>query len=449
MKDYTPTTELDFVVNDIKILSYNGREYDLKHLYTSFEIFEDLMDGLYARITVRDAVDMLTLMPIVGNEVVEINFTKPEPTGDGLYDEYKIKLRVFSVANVIELNAKTKSYEIYLVSREFKKNEGNKIFYSWKDVPYSDIVEDIYSNFIKEDKKIKIEKTEGRFDYCTGNRKPYQVINLLASRSRSAEQSEGVPHGEGFFFYEDHKRFNFVSIGSLLLQKPSQTFIKRLGSMRDKNGVKDLELDYRRIIDLVEPATMPVVDSMRRGLYGAEAVTVDLVRQKFGKKEFKISEEWKNFPKLEKQRFFRKDAEYVDNTSSSRKLIISKTGQNEQEHLVTRDPTLKQDFFEDILMKRSSKLLQLYQNRIFIVVPGDPRLVVGQIVELEMPESAGDVNEERPEKINRYKAGKFLITSLRHLVTRVSFYTMLELTKDSFRSKIEHEDLIERYSEIY
>jgi hypothetical protein len=84
-----------------------------------------------------------------------------------------------------------------------------------------------------------------------------------------------------------------------------------------------------------------------------------------------------------------------------------------------------------------------------ISVPGDPRRKVGDVITLELPEEAGDVDDTRPEKANRYYYGNHLVIAIKHHISYTSYTMDMELARDSFRAGIEHEDPKVRYDPTF
>lgn len=447
--------EKDYFIREMKIIAYNGREYDISLLRGDFVIFEDLFSPIMtATLEMIDSADLPQLLPFIGQERVRVVFTRQdEKTDNGFLDDVRIDFRVYKVTDRREFNTKAQQYFLHLVSDEVCKNFCTKVYKGWKAKKYSEIVQEIYNDNVKVKKNIIVEETDIEHNLCLGDKNPFDIINMLASKSNSTESTKGIQHGAPFLFYEDRDNFHFRSLSSLILQDPFDSYIRKLVHT-EVGAEKQIEKNIRRIEHYHWNSTFDVLKLSGMGLYGQQLVTADPIRRKIKEYDFKITEEWENLVNLDKNQFFTETLDLLDMPQAHRKVMITDFQQNEQSHLADKDNNIRPQELETYVQKRTAKLAQMMHTRLGITVPGDPRLKIGQVIEVKLPQSAGDiekskVSETRNEKFDKYYYGRYLIVSIRHKLIFNEYTCHIEIVKDSFNNAIEHEDPLERYKDIW
>jgi hypothetical protein len=80
---------------------------------------------------------------------------------------------------------------------------------------------------------------------------------------------------------------------------------------------------------------------------------------------------------------------------------------------------------------RNANLVMMDNLKLIVNIPGDSNLKAGDIVWLDVPAKVGlNIGKEA------HSSGKWLVRSLKHLITKTTFSTVCELTKDSFDSDV-------------
>jgi hypothetical protein len=433
----------DYYLRKLELVAYNGKGYDVSALRGNLLIYEDIFSPIMtAELELTDTMDMATLFPFIGEEKVRVIFTKqdPESPSGGYLDDVSLEFDVFKVTGRTVMNTKTQNYVLHLLSSEAMKSYKTRIFKSWKKVKYSEMAQNIFDDNIKITRPIKIEETQGEFDMVIGNKNPLEAINMLASRSLPTGSTSGKKHTPPVLFYEDRDGFNFVSLDSLLLKSPSQTFTRRIANERDpKTNSQNIDKAYKAIEFIDWVGWWDTMRLMDMGFYGQEAILLDPIQRKFTKKEFKISTDWGKMNTLEKEKVFTDSNQLLDATMAHRKLVYTNQG------IEALSPDETSTNIESYLLERTSKLAQMFHTRFSMSIAGDPRRKVGEVLKLELPEEAGDVDENRPEKPNRYYYGNYLAIAMKHHISFSAYTIDVELARDSFYQEIEHEDPIERY----
>lgn len=438
--------EKDYFLREMRLIAYNGRDYDISPLRGVLRFYEDIFGSpMTGELQVTDTMDLATLFPFIGEEVLRVIFTKQDPNaiGGGFLEDVVLEFDIYKVTGRTVLQTKTQNYVFHLISRESTNANKTKIFESWKHTTYGEMARQVYNTYVRHNKEIFIEPTLGEKNFCVGNKSPFEAINMFAARSFPLGTTRGKQHQPPVLFYEDRERFNFVSVDSLLLQEPSEIYIRKIANLRNATTFsKEIEENIRRMefIDWVG-----WYDNMRlldMGFYGQEFITVNPIERRYEKREFRISQDWDRMNRLERERVFSENSVLADSTLSHRKVVFT------NENIESWNSDERSSDVESVMMDRTAKLAQLFYTRFAMSASGDPRRRIGQVIKLELPEEAGDITTEKNEEYNRYYYGNYLITALKHEISFTTYTMDMELARDGFWQPIEHEDPFERYREV-
>jgi len=441
----------DFYFEKLTITNYAGDEYSLMNIRGELYIFEDIFSGpISGSVRVYDAQDLPHMLPIVGEEKIKIIFNKPLPvSNEDDEDEtpsYNREFRVYNITDRMPINENLQSYVIHFVSEEFFKNFFQVTQRGFIDKTYAEMIEEIYKDMVEIDRELVIEPTKYKYDFLTGNMSPFQLFNCLASRAISDEGN-----GSGYVFYEDQKQFNFVTVGKLFEQPPVDTLVFQPANLvnTETNKGYDTENEIVNVEVYSHSSNINPVQNIAMGMYGSTLWHIDPVRDRFEKQEFKLSEEFASFKHLDRSEPFRKEFDLLDKTDSHIKFLVSDKDRDLQAHLTARDPNIRPEKFEEVVLQRASQLLQLQTVKITIKVPGNPERKAGEVIEFKLPQNAGDVAEDRPRELDEYLQGNYLITSLKHSIVDDVYTMTMEIIKDTYHTPIKAQDLTERYIDRY
>jgi hypothetical protein len=445
----------DYLLEELSIINFEGNKWELTGLRGPLYIYEDIFGGpISGSVEIYDALDLPHLLPIIGEERIKIKLSKPKPVkredDEDVSDAFEREFRVYHISDRRLIRDNYQVYTIHFISEEFFRNFFQVVQRGFVKKRYSEMVEDVYDELIKINKPIEIEKTAHEHYFNAGNMNPFQFFNCLAAKSIS----EGG-NGPTYLFYEDQDKFNFVTLGKLIEQEPVKTFIFQASNQPNidimSQGYRpyDTEKELENVEIYYHTSNINPIENIRHGMYGSTLWHIDPIRARYEKQEFKLSQEFKKFKHLDKSEPFRKEFDLLDKTQSHIKFMITDKDQDLQEHLIARDPNILPDKLEDCALQRTSQLFQINTVKLAIKVPGDPELKVGQTIEFELPQMAGDVAEDRPNELDNYLQGKYLITSMKHSIIQDKYTMTIEIIKDTYFSPIKEEDPAERYRDRY
>ena len=154
------------------------------------------------------------------------------------------------------------------------------------------------------------------------------------------------------------------------------------------------------------------------GSYGGTLGVFDIKTRKYTEKIYGVDTSPKNFSILNRNHGFDTNKELIQKSTSSNYRYVIKG---------TKDHSL---------LERTARIDQVFSGmRIVADFPGNSSLRAGQVILVEAP-SVNPEDMSRPDKLT---SGKYLLASIRHVVTNStinSYRTVVELVKDSVKLKL-------------
>ena len=200
----------DIIVSELTVTSHSGQAIDYTKSFVSFDIYESIFaPGIIAYITVSDAKDNVGDAKIAGGEQVSIAFSSPgqQPA--------QYKLLVNSVKDgSAPPGQHSKSYRYECVSEEAFNARDKYVSKKYDNKNYSEMIQDIFKNFIKSSKKLDVEDTKGMFKHVVPNQKPYHAIDYIRRRCVSPENKSS-----SYVFFENRDGFFFKTIEQIFKDK--------------------------------------------------------------------------------------------------------------------------------------------------------------------------------------------------------------------------------------
>ena len=162
-------------------------------------------------------------------------------------------------------------YQLHFISIEAIADLNNKISKGYKG-KVADIVKKILieDDELSTKKKVNIEDTLNKTRYISNFWSPVKNINYVTETSANKNGSAG------YLFFENRKGFNFVSTESLMQAPQVQEFIydqymRDIGP--DGRSTRNVEEEYKRIIDIDIPTVFNYMDRARSGMFASRMIT--------------------------------------------------------------------------------------------------------------------------------------------------------------------------------
>lgn len=443
--------EGDYVIKFVKLVAYNGAAYDVSAIHLGINIYEDIWNNVATGdITFQDANDLAQLYPLIGEERIKIRFTRPDNSGDGLLDEnVDIDFRIYKMSNRQLEKDKFQVYTLHFVADEFITSLKTKLSMGFDDMLYSEMV-DIAFKKLGSSKPIEIEETMFEHKYTVPYIHPIEFINTLAAKSISA-----AGNGACYVFFCDRDKFHFKSMGLLLDQPPVETYTYQWSNVLENENnegyrSRTIDQDFRAFERYGFEGSFDVLNNLISGMYASKLLTYDLTRQIFEVKEFDYIKEFDTFKHLDKNPPLTPALDALGSPAAVSKFMHTNLDHDKVPWIVAHEPGIKPWHIEEYVLYRYSQMQQvLGTHRVMVSVTGDPRRKVGQTIEFLLPQAVSKVDKENPEELDKYLQGKYLITSLVHRITGLTYAMEAEIVKDTYKSEIEHIDPNKHYDGVW
>jgi hypothetical protein len=469
--------EHQYIIKDIVLISHDGKEYSLDQQFIEFSFEETIFETtVHGRIQVVESVDYPSQLPMIGEERIRISFTRiDELTGDEI-DPIKFELPVYTLYGKMQEggSAKRQTYSLNYCSESIYKNLNSIVSKSFKGVTYSQMVQEVYDNYLKHEKPIVVEPTEGLKNFVVHNKRPMKTILDICKLSASAE-------GNGLFyvFYEDRDQFNFVTMKKLMAQEPLRTIysgIKNLpvsGNSDYSSGSKNITRDMYSASKVHEASGgFDILNSALTGEGSSSLMTIDPIRRTFSFKtldlrgsglageiqkaidspislEFAPDSDLAAIASAVAPKTWTKNTKMFVNPRSAMKLVIGDSGQNTQEYIAQRDPSVNSYSPEEFYLQREAEKQLFLKNITSVSLPGDPRIKAGVVLNFALPERTGFISEKNLPELDKYLQGNYVVVGVAHIVSRGKYKMHLELMKNTIHSEIRAVDLFDKVKNLF
>ena len=212
----------DFRIKVVNILSYRKAEGSEKAFRVNLipqtmtiNMVEDVtMPVVTGSLDVADGQDFRTLLPLTGNEKLELHLFTPGQREIAYIEGQTDTLAVYKI-DKIRLSGGTgrqQIYRVHFISREAIRNSVTRISKAFSG-PVENAVHEIVQNekYLDTVKPIYLEQTATNSKYVIPNLKPFQTIKFLAQNAVSNKYSNA-----GYLFFERTDGFHFRSFESLM-----------------------------------------------------------------------------------------------------------------------------------------------------------------------------------------------------------------------------------------
>ena len=420
------------VYEDFLLRSVDGEiTADLKEKVVLFQYYENIFSPVItAKALVQSGGDSLKLpdgslrsiyngLPLRGGETLSFKIGGNTETNPGLdfSDDPERYLHVESITNVSSQTAK-ETFVLNLCSKENITNETSRIGRKFASSPISDSVEKIFTDYLKTNKELNIDKTQNKYGFIGNMRKPFTILTWLASKSVSAKSKNEDDSTAGFVFFETRDGFNFRSVDDLVTQEPSKYeyfFTEVVKSVKQNVDFNILQYSTDRNQDLI--------GKLRKGAFCSHRMFMNPLTFEYtpyDKGLFKYEDYAGKFTALGEKP---KIPEELQSNPSRNITAVLDMGTLEVgvSTAMNADPGKVQS---QTMMRYNLLTTQV----ITMLVPSNTNLKAGDVIKVEVPR----IDREKRSDVDQQQSGLYMIKALCHHFDTKNSYTSLELIRDTF-----------------
>lgn len=384
-------------IGQVKINSIKIGEMDAtsgNSTLAGFNIYEDILNpyGPLAEVRIIDPSDATGEKKLNGSfdQDVTIDFSPDDVAG--LSGSTKLKLKMYQNKNLNDQSQHNsgsghyKHYDIRAVSPEILNAQGNFVEKSFNDKT-SKVVEHILKKGFKTKKEIELGDTKGKRRIVIPRKHPLEALEQINSEhvSEKYESStfalfqQGNSDGEHKYVFKTYEE---------LFEGESVVTLKQTTNLNFDSSAEEKQ----NSIIWFKPSKN--FDSGPRALDKPSEYAVDMTTHKVIAAD---SQGKNNFKFADKQGVYDQSPSYVEDHPSVLRYKHDKAN-NKDKHETSKAMT-----------KRAAFLSHLAQNSAELEVYYNPKIVLGSMIELDIPKKASSDFDEGEKQFN----GKCLVVAIR------------------------------------
>tara|TARA_A100001015_G_scaffold35904_1_gene39628 strand:+ start:299 stop:1753 length:1455 start_codon:yes stop_codon:yes gene_type:complete len=444
----------DFRAKLINIISYRPAEgsekafrFDVLNQCMMIQLVEDItMPAITGSLDIADGQDIRTLLPITGNERLELHCFTPGQDEIRYIEGETDTLNIYKVEKIRISGgtARQQVYRLHFTSREAVRNSITRISKAFEG-PVENAVNEILTDekYLDSRKLFVAEPTATNTKYVIPNLKPFKAIKFLADHSVAGNYKNA-----GYFFYETTSGYKFRSIESMMALSgtTARTAIEKYAmqpaKMRTQKGDIDVQKDLQSPDSYVFENVVNTLEELNKGLFANRLITHDIFNKKIETHDFDYHESFGEFFHLEHDQGARSTEKFMRPLSYFE--TTSKTFSDFPEAKImnmVETSKVHNDFeftpVKDILPNKVSQRAQMANFHLILSVPGQTRINCGEIITFALPDQR-PVAHDDAQKLNPYYSGRYLILSVKHKFDLIQQKHMMNLrcVKDSVATEL-------------
>lgn len=380
---------------------------DIKFLVEDFSIYESIYNTVISgHIIIKDASNQLSKFCLSGTEFLYVKFIK-----DGLENAYEKTFRIYKISDVtLKNNVTTLTYRIDFCSEEMIIDQQVRISKSYRSFYNFQIAADILVNYLGvPPERISLEQTLiVNNDFIVPNLRPFEALNMLAAFSFNNNLTSA------FMVFETKSGFKFQSLDSLINTNSAKTIYLRPQNVTNEEDSL-ASIDY--ISDFNISQLFNVLQTMSTGGYAASMIKMNLINQKV---DVVSSDPVVTTPLTMLNQYL----PFNDSKNRLNNRLIDSSA------YVRYFLNIKGGLIDKIMLQRAHQLALLNNYKLQVTIAGDTFYEAGQVIEVDFP-YLQPINESEETQQDPYKAGRHLLTAVRHRIINNKYICYLELCKDS------------------
>jgi hypothetical protein len=410
----------EFDLQVAKIIPSTGKEIDISLSILSLTIYEDINEfSLIGELAIQDSMNLASYAPLIGQEYLKLKIATPTiDTEDRIIDFTENPFMITTVDSREDTGRGTQQTYLSFVSREFIVNQRKKVTRTLTGT-YGQIVNNLVVNDLESKKRYYAEPSAENKKFVASNESPFAIIDKAMRQAVSLKFQDPT-----FLFYETLRGFNFRTIGNLYAQAPLMDYEKIVSGTKTKKGAVDIEKDYRSILNYTISGAPDTVHNYKEGMYASELLVHNITSKNYQKHTYNYINSFNNERHIEvgplvNTLSITKDGKNVSSFPAKTFLApVSSMGSGDSTDSSFEDSFNNHPYTsstpERHIQQRNSNLGMLETGlSINLLVHGHTTMVCGDVVECNLPYTAGTKTKNEEKYDNLYK-GSFLISKIRH-----------------------------------
>jgi hypothetical protein len=440
------TSPQQYTIAQIILTLNNGQQFDLKPFLVELSIYEDIFSStISGYVMISDVRGQIENLNISGFNYLTLNYNKVGDSNGSLFSK---NFRVYKIGERYQQNRGSEIYPIHFCSEERVLSQQIRIAKSYPNMLISDVISSILTDTIQTKKTLTIENSRGQFCFIVPNIRPFEAINWMSTYAQP-ENSSYV--GADMIFYENLYGFNFRSIQSIITDDSYGTY------NYSPQNVSQTSLDYNiyTILSYKFIQVFNTLETIADGGFANKVITLDPLLRVANTTSFNYNDTtnpaqptngtilppyFQNAQSLNKYplavEMQNRLQQTVSQSYNSVVKILASNKHERQDPRVTASPLTLATTVPDIgaevyIPNRTAQLSLINQIKLEVVVPGDPGLTVGRVVNLNLPNYRPEPSS-KTAALDSYFSGNYIVTAVRHRMDIRGIYNcVMEVCSDS------------------
>lgn len=394
------------LINSINLITHAGAVLDIKHIFSSMEIYESIFThSITAKIIISDSVGLISTIPIKGLETITIEYQTSK-------DFKPVKLQ-FVINKIQTIFGKDSSqvYTLELLSFDFFMNTGIRLSKKIKG-SLEEIAKDLLEKQIKTNSTtVSLEDSANTIQFISNFYTPFDCIKIATAKAISSSEDLF----SSFLFYQTTHGYTLGTIGKIFKQEPVMNYVvsddKGRDVLDDGGSVINMGKVYGNVIDFRINSLMDYTKST--ALKGLNVTTyhANPMRKKISKVGYDYSRDFDKTTHLGSEKFTDYSHMFpcIENDTVSTEVFDKYTHRN-------RD--------------RVPLVTALNLVSIEIEAHGLSNLTCGNVVDFTLPAFSSVLNDISNDEM---RSGRYIVSSICHKLNATSHKMTMNLMKDSLK----------------
>lgn len=408
---------------EIYLSNNNGsKQINLLGQMLSLSIYESIFQSLMScEIIINDAISLAHDFPLIGEEVVEIQF---RTRNTKQLSKYKFFIHTLEDVAISRTN-RHKTYMLRGISVEAVA-DARVVVQQTYQAPIDEVAQDIIKNYLKTTKTIRLTKTEGIVKTNIPSMSPLTALEMLRQQAVSNEFKYAP-----YLFFETVDEISFVDIVSAFREKTSalsgdEDYLALNARVYYPSHTADMSTvghsSWQNIVAMQQITSHDSLTKTHTGSFYSKLQKFDLLSKTYEEIETKLSDLYRSMDLVNGPARFN-TSDFIDQLSD----------QGSTQYLVFTDasrPKIPIDF----LPQKSVFAAFVFQNITEAEMHGDSTLRAGGALFVRIVKTTG-TSQTLDDQADMFTSGYYLISKLAHHITfadgEASMRTSCELVKGS------------------
>ena len=427
----------EYLMEECKIISTTGNEFDVIDIVESINFYENLFSNtITGSIIIKDTTNIVMNLPIIGEEKLKLKIQTPQvsPKPETTIDFTQTPLTIHKINSQSGEGENAQVVSLQFCSTETLRNQTSRVSQSYRGTT-TDIVEKILRDefYLRSKKKLYKEASANLAKIIFPNYRPFKCIEYLTTISNSAINNSSP----SYYFFETTKGYHFRTLDGLCNEPIKFYFREHIGSELNESRATDAKLTMETIVEFQRVQKKDTITNINNGMISSKLITHDVYNKKLDTYNFDYLSNFANDIHPDDSESNPIVSESIDPDTGKKlsehentKLMCTSTSAGQSFSEGSNFP-YQSDNYHTTLQRKFSRARQFLNGIVLNVeVPGQTFIQVGDKVKLEIGATSTTVDKTDDDSLT----GTYIVMKLRHMFIQSQekkHRILMEVARDS------------------